>query len=108
EIIEQIRKAQPEIERLRNDAEQAQRKGDLGRAAEITYGKIPELEKKIEESRKTLAKVQEKNSYLREEVTDQDIAGIVSKWTGIPITKMMQGEMHKLLHMEEDLKKRVV
>jgi ATP-dependent Clp protease ATP-binding subunit ClpB len=108
EIIEQIRKAQPESERLRREAELAQRKGDLGRAAEITYGAIPELEKKLEELRKTLAKVQEKTSYLREEVTDQDIASIISKWTGIPVTKMMQGEMHKLLHMEEELKRRVV
>jgi ATP-dependent Clp protease ATP-binding subunit ClpB len=108
EVIDQIRKAQPEIESLRREAEAAQRRGDLGRAAEITYGKIPELEKRIEESRKTLAKVQEKTSYLREEVTDQDIAAIVSKWTGIPVAKMMQGEMHKLLHMEEELKKRVV
>ncbi len=108
EIIEQIRKAQPEIERLRHEAEQAQRRGDLGRVAEINYGAIPELEKKVEEQRKTLAKVQEKTSYLREEVTDQDIAAIVSKWTGIPITKMMQGEMHKLLHMEEELRKRVI
>jgi ATP-dependent Clp protease ATP-binding subunit ClpB len=108
EVIEQLRKVQPEIERLRHEMESAQRKGDLGRAAEIGYGKIPELEKKNEELRKTLAKVQEKTSYLREEVTDQDIAAIVSKWTGIPVTKMMQGEMHKLLHMEEELRKRVV
>jgi ATP-dependent Clp protease ATP-binding subunit ClpB len=108
EVIEQIRKVQPEIESLRHEAEEAQRSGDLGRAAEITYGKIPELEKRIEEARRTLAKVQEKTSYLREEVTDQDIAAIVSKWTGIPVLKMMQGEMHKLLHMEEELKKRVV
>jgi len=108
EIIEQIRKAQPEVEKLRNDAEQAQRRGDLGRAAEITYGKIPELERRIEDLRKTLAKVQSKTSYLREEVTDQDVAAIVSKWTGIPVTKMMQGETFKLLHMEEELKKRVI
>jgi ATP-dependent Clp protease ATP-binding subunit ClpB len=108
EIIDQIRKAQPELETLRNDAEQAQRTGDLGKAAEITYGKIPQLEKRIEDHRKALAKVQATTSYLREEVTDQDIAAIVSKWTGIPVTKMMQGEMHKLLHMEEELKKRVV
>jgi ATP-dependent Clp protease ATP-binding subunit ClpB len=108
EIIDQIRKAQPEAERLRNEAEQSQRKGDLGRVAEITYGAIPELEKRIEELRKKLAKVQEKTSYLREEVTDQDIAAIIAKWTGIPVTKMMQGEMHKLLHMEDELKKRVV
>jgi ATP-dependent Clp protease ATP-binding subunit ClpB len=108
EVIEQIRKAQPEIERLRQEAEEAQRRGDLGRAAEIGYGKLPELEKKIEGLRKTLAQVQEKSSYLREEVTDQDIAEIVSKWTGIPVAKMMQGESQKLLHMEEELQKRVV
>jgi len=108
EIIEEIRKAQPEIERLRHEAEEAQRRGDLGRAAEISYGKIPELEKKIEATRKTLAQVQAKTSYLREEVTDQDVAAIVSKWTGIPVTKMMQGETQKLLHMEDEIKKRVV
>jgi ATP-dependent Clp protease ATP-binding subunit ClpB len=108
EVIDQIRKTQPEIERLRHEAEEAQRRGDLGRAAEISYGRIPELERKTEEFRKTLAKVQEKTSYLREEVTDQDIAGIVSKWTGIPITKMMQGETQKLLHMEDQLRTRVV
>ncbi|MGD0526984.1 MAG: ATP-dependent chaperone ClpB [Polyangiaceae bacterium] len=108
EVIEQIRKVQPDIESLRHEAEQAQRAGDLGRAAEITYGRVPELEKKMDELRKTLVKVQEKTSYLREEVTDQDIAAIVSKWTGIPVLKMMQGEMHKLLHMEEQVKKRVV
>ncbi len=108
EIIEQIRKAQPEIERLRHEAEEAQRRGDLGRAAEVSYGKIPELEKKIEASRKALAHVQERTSYLREEVTDQDIAAIVSKWTGIPVAKMMQGETQKLLHMEKEIEKRVV
>ncbi len=108
EIIEQIRKTQPEIERLRHAAEEAQRRGDLGRVAVNNYGKNPELEKRVEERRKALAKVQERTSYLREEVTDQDVAGIVSKWTGIPIAKMMQGEMQKLLHMETDLKKRVV
>jgi ATP-dependent Clp protease ATP-binding subunit ClpB len=108
DVIEQMRKAQSELETLRRDAEQAQRKGDLGRAAEISYGMIPEYEKKLEELRKTLARVQERTSYLREEVTDQDIAGIVSKWTGIPVTKMIQGEMHKLLHMEDELRKRIV
>jgi ATP-dependent Clp protease ATP-binding subunit ClpB len=108
EVIEEIRKAQREIEKLRNEAEQAQRRGDLGKAAEIGYGKIPELDKRIEESRKTLARVQDKTSYLREEVTDQDVAAIVSKWTGIPVVKMMQGETLKLLRMEEELMKRVV
>jgi ATP-dependent Clp protease ATP-binding subunit ClpB len=108
EVIDQIRKAQPEVERLRQEAQETQRRGDLGRVAEINYGKIPQLEKKIDDLRRALAKVQEKQSYLREEVTDQDVAAIVSKWTGIPVSKMMQGEMHKLLAMEGELKKRVV
>jgi ATP-dependent Clp protease ATP-binding subunit ClpB len=108
EVITEIRNATPEIENLRTEAEQAQRRGDLGRAAEIQYGKIPELEKKIEEKRRELAKVQEKTSYLREEVTDQDIAGIIAKWTGIPVTKMLEGEMQKLLRLEDELRKRVV
>ncbi|MGH7330827.1 MAG: AAA family ATPase, partial [Polyangiaceae bacterium] len=97
EIIDQMRKAQPDVEHLRTEEEQAQRKGDLGRAAEIKYGKIPEAEKKIEDLRKQLAKVQEKTSYLREEVTDQDIAAIVAKWTGIPTSKILSSEMEKLL-----------
>jgi ATP-dependent Clp protease ATP-binding subunit ClpB len=108
EVIEKLRAIQPEIEQLRLDADQARRRGDLARVAEIEYGKIRDLEAKLVELRKVLAKVQEKTSYLREEVTDQDIAAIVSKWTGIPVAKMLQGEMHKLLHMEEEIRRRVV
>ncbi|HEX4515304.1 MAG TPA: AAA family ATPase, partial [Polyangiaceae bacterium] len=108
EILDQIREVQPKAEALRAQADELQRKGDLGKVAEIRYGKLPELEKKSEELRKHLAKVQEKASFLREEVTDQDIAGIVSKWTGVPVSKMLSSEMEKLLHMEENLKKRVV
>ena len=108
EVIDQIRKATPHLEELRSEAELAQRKGDLGKAAEISYGKIPELEKKIEDLRRQLAKVQEKTSYLKEEVTDQDIAAIVAKWTGIPVSKMLEGEMEKLLRMEDGLRQRVV
>jgi ATP-dependent Clp protease ATP-binding subunit ClpB len=108
DILDQIRATQPKAEALRAEADDMQRRGDLGRVAEIRYGKLPELEKKVEELRKQLAKVQERASYLREEVTDQDIAGIVAKWTGIPVSKMLQGEMEKLLHMEENLKQRVV
>ena len=108
EVIDQIRNATPTIERLRQEADEAQRKGDLGKVAEISYGRIPELEKNIEALRKTLAKVQDKQSYLREEVTDEDIAGIVSKWTGIPVARMLQGETQKLLHMESELRKRVI
>ncbi len=108
EVLDQIRATQPRAEELRAQAEDLQRRGDLGKVAEIRYGRLPELEKKVEELRKQLAKVQEKASYLREEVTDQDIAAVVSKWTGVPVSKMLQGEMEKLLHMEENLKKRVV
>jgi ATP-dependent Clp protease ATP-binding subunit ClpB len=108
EIIQEIRKTQPESEELRRDADAAQRRGDLGRVAEIQYGKLPAIERRVSELRATLAKVQEKTSYLREEVTDEDIAGIVSKWTGIPVAKMLQGETQKLLHMEGALSERVV
>ncbi len=108
EIIDQIRKVQPDLEALGHEEELAQRKGDLGRAAEIKYGKRPELEKRVEDLRKTLAKVQSGTSYLKEEVTDQDVAAIVAKWTGIPASKMLQGEMEKLLRMEDALKARVV
>ncbi len=108
EIIDQIREAQPAAERLRLEAEESQRRGDLGKAAELRYGRIPELEKKLEELRRTLARVQDKTAYLREEVTDQDVAAIVSKWTGVPVAKMLQGEMQKLLAMEGELKRRVV
>ena len=108
EIIEQIRAKQPVIERMRHEAEVAQRQGDLGRTAEITYGRIPEEEKVIDELRRQLAKVQEKQSYLREEVTDEDVAGIISKWTGIPVSKMVEGETVKRLKMEEEIRKRLV
>jgi ATP-dependent Clp protease ATP-binding subunit ClpB len=108
EIIDQIRARQPAVEALRQEAEVTQRQGDLNRAAEILYGKIPELEKGIDELRRSLAKVQNKHSYLREEVTDEDIAGIISKWTGIPVAKMVQGESVKLLKMEEEIRRRVV
>jgi ATP-dependent Clp protease ATP-binding subunit ClpB len=108
EVIDEIRKVQPSIEALGHEEEIAQRAGDLGKAAEIKYGKRPELEKKLADLRKTLQKVQQGTSYLREEVTDQDVASVVSKWTGIPASKILQGEMEKLLHMEEALRARVV
>jgi ATP-dependent Clp protease ATP-binding subunit ClpB len=108
EVIDEIRGMAPDAERLRSEADDAQRNGDLGRVAEIRYGKLPELEKKIDDLRKMLARVQERTSYLREEVTDADIAAIVAKWTGVPVSKILQGEMQKLLHMENDLGERVV
>jgi ATP-dependent Clp protease ATP-binding subunit ClpB len=108
ELIGEIRNLQPQLEELRNEEERATRVGDLGKAAEIHYGKIPELQKKLEGMRATLNQVQEKQSYLKEEVTDEDIAGVISKWTGIPVSKMLESEMQKLLRLEDEIRKRVV
>jgi ATP-dependent Clp protease ATP-binding subunit ClpB len=108
EMIAQIRSLAPRLEELRLQEEQAQRAGDLGKAAEIHYGKIPEVEKELEAKRAELAKVQAKESYLKEEVTEEDIAAVISKWTGIPVSKMLESEMQKLLHLEDGLRKRVV
>jgi ATP-dependent Clp protease ATP-binding subunit ClpB len=108
EAIDRIREVQSELESLRAEEEQARRKGDLGRAAEIHYGKVPELERRIETERAELGKLQVTGSYLREEVTDEDIAAVVSKWTGVPVAKMLESEMAKLLVMEEKLRLRVV
>nr|WP_275937383.1 ATP-dependent chaperone ClpB [Sorangium cellulosum] len=108
ELISELRKLKPQIEELRLEEERLKRAGDLGRAAEIHYGKIPEIEKQLESIRGTLAQVQSKQSYLKEEVTDEDIAAVVSKWTGIPVSKMLESEMQKLLRLEEELRRRVV
>ena len=108
DLINDLRKMQPQIEELRIEEEKARRGSDYGKAAEILHGKIPEAQKKIDALRAKLAEVQKKQSYLKEEVTDEDIAGVVSKWTGIPVSKMLQSEMQKLLLLEEDLGRRVV
>ncbi|HEU5077085.1 MAG TPA: AAA family ATPase, partial [Polyangiaceae bacterium] len=108
EIIATLRQKQAEIEGLRTQEERARRAGDLGKAAELQYGRIPELERSIAEDRKELERVQSDGSFLREEVTDEDIAGIVSKWTGVPVSRMLESELKKLLTMETSLGARVV
>src|SRR5690606_28884140 len=108
EIIGALRQKQMQIDELRTQEEQARRAGDLGKAAEIQYGRIPELERSIAADRQELERVQENGSFLREEVTEEDIAGIVSNWTGVPVSKMLESEMQKLLAMEDSLRKRVV
>jgi ATP-dependent Clp protease ATP-binding subunit ClpB len=108
DVIKQIREVQKRVEELRNEEERARRGGDLGKAAEIQYGRIPEADRLLEAKRKELSKIQERQSYLKEEVTDQDIAEVVAKWTGIPVSKMLEGEMQKLLRMEDGLHARVV
>ncbi len=108
EIISKLRDKQVAVEELKVEQEQARRTGDLGKAAEIQYGKLPGLEKDLEGLRAELARAQENGSYLKEEVTDEDIAAIVSKWTGVPVSRMLESEMQKLLHMEDNLKQRVI
>ncbi len=101
--IEAEGRIKEELDAARLELEQAQRSGDLARAGELSYGTIPALEKRLEE-----AEAMSENALLREEVTEEDIAGIVSRWTGIPIDKMLEGEREKLLEMEEILSKRVI
>ncbi len=97
-----------EIERLKLEAEKAEREGDLNRAAELKYGKLLALQKEFEEINTKAASLESANRMLKEEVDEEDIAGIVSKWTGIPVNKMLEGDVEKLLKMEERLSRRVV
>jgi ATP-dependent Clp protease ATP-binding subunit ClpB len=108
EHIAEIRKIKEEIDRVKMDAEKAQRLSDLSKASELLYGKLPDLHKKLEEKNKELAEIQKTKKMLKEEVDAEDIAEIVSKWTGIPVSRLMEGEVEKLIHMEERLSKRVV
>lgn len=106
--IEKIKEANQKIDELKAEAEQAERDLDLQRVAEINYGEIPELEKKVEKAKQKLEEVQQDKQILREEVTAEDIARIVSRWTGVPVQKMLAEESQKLAQMEEELAKRVV
>ena len=108
EIISSIRAHKAEIEKYRTDAEILERKGELDKVAEIRYGKIPSLEKNIASEEKKLAKRQKKGAILKEEITEEDIAEVVARWAHVPVTKMLQGEKEKLIHMEDELRKRVV
>lgn len=108
EIITKIHNYKTEIEKTKIESEQAERQGDLTKASELRYGKLLELQKALEEENARLAKAQEKRTLLKQEVDEEDIAEIVSKWTGIPVSKMLEGEARKLLHMEERLSMRVV
>jgi ATP-dependent Clp protease ATP-binding subunit ClpB len=107
--IEEIQKIKQDMEALRLEAEQAERAGDYGKVAEIRYGKISELQKNLAASEKRIADMKEKGSLLvKEEVDAEDIAGVVSRWTGIPVSRMLQSEREKLLLLEQELHKRVV
>ena len=108
EIVDNIQTAKSEIEEYRLEAERAEREGDYGKVAEIRYGKIKEAQERLEKLQQKVAENQNEKSLIQEEVTNEDIAEVVAKWTGIPVTKMLQSEREKLLKLEDDLHKRVV
>ena len=108
QLINKIQQDKQDIENLKLEAERAEREGDYGKVAEIRYSKLKALEDDIAHIQSQLANAQGDNSLVREEVTADDIAEVVSRWTGIPVTKMMQSEREKLLHLEDELHKRVI
>jgi ATP-dependent Clp protease ATP-binding subunit ClpB len=108
EAIDHMRTAKAELEQLRMQLDQARNAGDLARASEIQYGKIPELERKLKAEQDRLAKFQQDGVMLKEEVDEEDVAEVVAKWTGIPVSRMLEGEMQKLVTMEERLGLRVI
>ncbi|GAA4274682.1 ATP-dependent chaperone ClpB [Aquimarina gracilis] len=108
EVVDAIQNTKTEIEEFKLEAERAERNGDYGKVAEIRYGKIKEAQEKLESLQKQLEEQQSNSSLIQEEVTNDDIAEVVAKWTGIPVTKMLQSEREKLLVLEKELQKRVV
>ncbi len=107
-LIDLLRSTKEEIETARMEAERAERDGDLQRAAELRYGRLVELARDLEQHNAALTELQVKEKMLNEEVTDEDIAQIVSSWTGIPVARLMEGEMQKLVNLEQALHERVV
>ncbi|MGI8410351.1 MAG: ATP-dependent chaperone ClpB [Pyrinomonadaceae bacterium] len=106
--IEKMRTAKEQLEEAKLQLEQARQAGDLTQAAELQYGRIPELEKLLETERSRLAELQTDGVFLKEEVDEEDVAEVVAKWTGVPVSKMLEGEMQKLVAMEEKLRTRVI
>lgn len=107
DLVDAINNQGEQIESYKLEADQAERAGDYGKVAELRYGKIKQAQDQVELLKKQLAETQLDNRMLKEEVTSEDIAGVVSRWTGVPVTKMIQSEREKLLHMEAELHKRV-
>jgi ATP-dependent Clp protease ATP-binding subunit ClpB len=108
EAIERMRKAKAELEQLKLQLDQVRNAGDLARASEIQYGQIPELERRLAAEQEKLAQLQADGVMLKEEVDEEDVAEVVAKWTGIPVSKMLEGEVQKLVTMEDRLSKRVI
>jgi ATP-dependent Clp protease ATP-binding subunit ClpB len=107
-LLEEIQSEKQKTENLKLESDQAERMGDYGKVAEIRYGRIKDSEKRIEDLKVRLSALQQNSALINEEITADDIAGIVSKWTGIPVSRMLQAEREKLLHLENELHKRVV
>ncbi len=108
DAIEAIRSVKERLEQAHREAERAERDANLERAAELRYGEIPQLEEEVVELESRLAEIQSDTTFLKEEVDDEDVAEVVAKWTGIPVSKLMEGEVAKLIHMEERLHERVI
>ena len=108
DLIQTIRKIKEEHEQLGIEEQQAEREGDLARVAEIRYGKAADLKARMDETNRNLSQLQKDRKMLKEEVDDQDIAEVISRWTGIPVSKMLEGEREKLVHMEDHLGQRVI
>jgi ATP-dependent Clp protease ATP-binding subunit ClpB len=107
-LISKIRQAKEKIENMKLEEKKAERGGDLGKAAEIKYGTLPGVQKQLDEDNAKLVALQKNQKMLKEEVDMEDIAEVVSKWTGVPVSRMMESELQKLVHMEEKIKERVV
>jgi ATP-dependent Clp protease ATP-binding subunit ClpB len=108
DAIVHIQELKERAEQLRAEAERCERDGDLSRASEITYGHLPVLEREVDAATAQLAELQSERKMLKEEVDEEDIAGVVSRWTGVPVSRLMEGEMAKLVRLEEELHERVV
>ena len=108
DAVQKLSSLRQELEQTRYEIELAERNYDLNKAAMLKYGKLPELEKKIKAEEEALAAKQGANKLIKEEVSEEDIAGVVSRWTGVPVTKLMEGELQKLLHLQDELHKRVI
>ena len=106
--IQKIRESKEQIEKTRTEIELSTRRGDLARASELQYGALPNLEKQLASENEKLAQLQSKQKMLKEEVDAEDVAEVVAKWTGIPVSRLLEGEMQKLLHVEDRLRERVV
>ena len=108
ETISEIKRIKKELEQIRIESDMAEARADLAKAAEIRYGRLPALEKELEQKNKRLKKLQSSRRILKEEITSEDIAGVVSRWTGIPVSRMLESEAIKLTRMEDELKARIV